>query len=267
MPFIHLLILALIQGITEFLPVSSSGHLVLYPLLTGVEDQGLKLDVSVHVGTLAAVMLYFRADVASAVRGGFRLLAGDMKSPDARLAFLLVIATIPTVIAGGLLSAFGLTEALRSIEVIAWAMVIGGVLLWLGDRFGGERLGAADWNLRDAILMGLAQVVALIPGMSRSGTTVTAARGLGYGRVEAARLSMLMSIPVIIAAATLIVLELVKSGNSALTLDAAIAAFLSFLAALGAIAVFMKMLESWSMSVFVIYRFLLGAALFYVVYF
>lgn len=266
MPLLHLVILAVIQGITEFLPISSSGHLALYPLLTGAADQGLKLDVAVHVGTLAAVMLYFRADVAMAVRGGFRLLGGDARDPGARLALMLVLATIPAVIAGALLSLLDLEEAFRSLRSIAWATIIGGALLWLGDRFGAETKRAEGWRFRDAALMGLAQVAALVPGMSRSGVTVTAARALGYARVDAARLSMLMSIPIIIAAGTLVGLEIAQSGDSALTGDAALAALLSFLAALAAIAVFMRMLRNWSMTIFVIYRFILGAGLLAYVY-
>ncbi|QIE55537.1 undecaprenyl-diphosphate phosphatase [Pikeienuella piscinae] len=261
MPLLHLVILALIQGITEFLPISSSGHLALYPLLSGAPDQGLALDVAVHVGTLAAVMLYFRGDVAAAVRGGLGLLRGNVNSQEARLALHLVIATIPAVVAGGALSLFDLTGALRSLQVIAWATILGGVLLWLGDRFGREKKQAGEWRLSDALAMGVAQTFALIPGMSRSGVTITAARALGYIRVDAARLSMLMSIPVIVAAGMLIGIEIAEAGDSALTGDSLIAMLLSFFAALAAIAVFMRMLERWSMTVFVVYRILLGVAL------
>lgn len=266
MPLLHLVILALIQGVTEFLPVSSSGHLALYPLLSGAPDQGLTLDVAVHVGTLAAVMIYFRADVAAAIRGGVRLLGGDVKSPDASLAYLLIIATIPAVIVGGAISFLHLSEAMRSLAVIGWATLIGAGFLWLADHFGREEKVAGGWRLRDAIVMGLAQVLALVPGMSRSGVTMTAARGLGYRRVDAARLSMLMSIPIIIAAAALIGVEIAQSGDSALTADAALAAFLSFLAALAAIAVFMRMLQTWSMTVFVIYRLALSVVLLAIAY-
>lgn len=266
MPLLHLVILAVIQGITEFLPISSSGHLALYPLLTGATDQGLKLDVAVHVGTLAAVMLYFRADVALAIRGGFRLLGGDARDPGARLALMLVLATIPAVIAGALLSFLDLQEAFRSLESIAWATIAGGALLWLADRFGAEAKPAEGWSFRDAALMGLAQVVSLIPGISRSGITVTTARALGYVRVDAARLSMLMSIPIIIAAGTLVGLEIAQSGDSALTGDAALGALLSFVAALATIAIFMRMLRNWSMTVFAVYRFILGAGLLLYVY-
>lgn len=266
MPILHLAILALIQGITEFLPISSSGHLALYPLLTGRPDQGLQIDVAVHLGTLAAVMLYFRSEVALMVRGGLKLLTGRFGEPDSRLALFLVLATIPAVLFGLALSTLGLSASLRSLAVIGWATLIGGVLLWLADRVGAERKAAEDWSLRDALAMGVAQALALIPGMSRSGVTMTAARGLGYERVESARLSMLMSIPVIVAAGSLVGLELAEAGDAALGLDAAIAALLSFGAALAAIAIFMKMLETWSMTVFAVYRLLLGGVLLWIVY-
>lgn len=266
MPLFHLVVLALIQGVTEFLPVSSSGHLALYPLLTGAADQGLKLDVAVHAGTLLAVMLYFRADVAAAVRGGFRLLRGDTRDEEARLALMLILATIPAVIGGAALSALHLTESFRSLAVIGWATLIGGALLWLADTRGAERIRAEGWSFRDALLMGFAQIAALVPGMSRSGVTITVARALGYKRRDSARLSMLMSIPIIVAAATLIVLELIDSGDVALGLDAALGAVLSFVAALAAIAIFMRMLQNWSMSVFVWYRFALGLVLLFLAY-
>ena len=260
MPIFHLVILALIQGVTEFLPVSSSGHLALYPLLGGAADQGLAIDVAVHVGTLVAVIAYFRDDVAFAIRGGFRLLGGDFKSAEAQLALLLVVATIPVVIAGLVLSAMGWTGALRSLPVIGWATIIGGALLWVFDRGADGDGRAEDWRMKHAVAMGAAQALALIPGMSRSGVTITAARALGYARVDAARLSMLMSIPTIIAAGALIGLDLARAGDAALGLDAAIAAALSCVAALAAITLFMRMMKRWTMTPFVLYRLALGAA-------
>ncbi|MEM7525381.1 MAG: undecaprenyl-diphosphate phosphatase, partial [Pseudomonadota bacterium] len=153
-----------------------------------------------------------------------------------------------------------------SLEVIAWATIGGGILLQLADQLAPRRKTADGWLLRDALAMGLAQALALIPGMSRSGVTITAARALGYDRVDAAKLSMLMSIPTIIAAGTLLSLKLVSDGDAALGADAAVAAVLSFIAALVAIAVFMRMLRTWSMTVFTVYRLALGAALLFVVY-
>lgn len=261
MSLLTLVFLAVIQGITEFLPISSSGHLALFPHLTGGEDQGQALDVAVHVGTLVAVMLFFRAETADAIRGTGHLLTGRWKTAEAKLAALLALATVPVMIAGLILSATGLADALRSVEVIAWATIGFGALLWLADKKGVQTRAYEDWGLRDAVIMGLAQAVALIPGTSRSGITMTAARGLGYGRVDGARISLLMSIPTIIAAGALKTKDLVESGDAALGMDALVGAGLSCVAALVALSLMMRMLGSWTMTPFVIYRFALGGAL------
>ncbi len=265
MPLFHLIIIALIQGVTEFLPVSSSGHLALYPLLSGAPDQGLSLDVAAHVGTLGAVILYFRHDVAKAARGTVFLFMGRLEGADARLALMLILSSIPLMAAGVALSVLGLTDVLRSIAVIGWATIVGGVLLLWADGQEQRKPGDA-WTLRDAMAMGIAQVFALIPGASRSGVTMTMARWLGYDRTGAARLSMLMSIPAIIAAGGYTGIKLVRAGDLSLGTDAAIALALSFIAALVALAVMMRMLRTWSMRPFVFYRFALGAALLWVAY-
>lgn len=265
MPLIHLIIISVIQGVTEFLPVSSSGHLALYPLLSGAPDQGLSLDVAAHVGTLFAVILYFRRDVVAATRGGVFLLSGRADRAEARLALLLILSAIPLIIAGVLLSVTGLTDVLRSVAVIGWATIIGGAVLWWADRQV-ERRSGDDWRLSHAMAMGVAQMFALIPGASRSGVTMTMARWLGYDRTGAARLSMLMSIPAIVAAGGYTALKLVRDGDLAIGLDAAIAVVLSFGAALFALEVMMRMLRTWTMTPFVLYRFALGAALLWVAY-
>lgn len=261
MPLFNLILIALIQGITEFLPISSSGHLALFPALTGEEDQGLTLDVAVHVGTLVAVVAYFWREVRDAVFGGLHILTGRVATPQAKLALLLILATIPAIVCGLALALADMTDILRNVEIIAWATLVFGVVLWLADRFGGLEKRSEAWGWRDAALMGLAQAVALIPGTSRSGITITAGRALGYARVDAARIAMLMSVPTILAAGALATLDLVSSGNAALGLDAAIAAGLSCVAAFLALSVMMKMLETWSLTPFVVYRILLGGAL------
>lgn len=266
MPLFHLVILALIQGITEFLPVSSSGHLILYPVLTGEQDQGQTIDVAVHVGTLFAVLIYFRQDVIRVIHGLLSLMKLNHRTSEAHLAILLILSTIPVVIAGAFLSLSGLNDHLRSIAVIGWATIIFGVVLYVADGFGGQAKSTDNWTLKDAIAMGLAQVIALIPGASRSGVTMSMARGLGYKRVDAARLSMLMSIPTIVAAGALTSLKLVSSGDLALGMDAAIAAILAFVAALAALTLMMRMLQTWSMAPFVIYRMILGTILLWIAY-
>ncbi len=266
MSLLHLLLIAVIQGLTEFLPVSSSAHLILIPNLTGLADQGQVIDVAVHVGTLFAVILYFRADVALAVVGLGRLARGRMDTPGAKLAFLLLIATIPVVLAGLVLKLTGADGALRSVAVIGWAMIGFGIVLWWVDQRGGEAKRTGDWSLRDAVIMGLWQALALIPGTSRSGATISGARALGYGREDAARLSMLMSIPTIIASGALLGLEVAREGNIGQMRDTAIAAGFSFLAALLALTLMMRLLKSVSFTPYVIYRIALGLVLLWIAY-
>ena len=266
MPILHLVLVALIQGITEFLPVSSSGHLILLPALTGLKDQGVIIDVAVHVGTLGAVCLYFRQDVARAVRGLGLILRGRIADGDAFLALALIVATIPVVIVGGILGVTGLDEAMRSMAVIGWAMLIFGIVLYWADRTGSETRRAEDWTLRHALIMGLWQVVALIPGTSRSGITITGARQLGYARQDAARLAMLMSIPTIAAAGILKGAEVIGDADWALARDGAIAAALAFLSALGALWLMMRLLRSVSFTPYVVYRCALGVVLLVLAY-
>lgn len=266
MPLIQLLILALIQGVTEFLPVSSSGHLILLPSLTGMQDQGQVIDVAVHVGTLFAVILYFRGDVAQAAGGTLRLLKGRRDTPGARLAFMLLIATVPVILAGLLLKLTGLDDALRSVAVIGWAMLGFGLVLWWADTRSPEIKTDSDWTTRDALVMGLWQAVALIPGTSRSGITITAARQLGYTRHDGAKLAMLMSIPTIIASGTLLGLEVATTADVAAAKDGAIAAAFAFVAALGALALMMRLLRTISFTPYVVYRVILGLILLWIAY-
>lgn len=266
MSLFHLLLVALIQGITEFLPISSSGHLILLPNLTGLEDQGQIIDVAVHVGTLGAVVLYFWRDVAMAVGGVPRLLRGRIDTEGARLAFLLALATVPVVIFGVILKVTGLDDALRSVAVVGWTMLIFGLVLYWADQRGAQVKHARDWTLRDALIMGLWQAVALIPGTSRSGITITAGRMLGYDRESAARVAMLMSIPTIIASGVLLGTEVVATADAQAARDGAIAAVLAFVAALGALAVMMRLLKSVSFTPYVIYRVILGIVLLVIAY-
>ena len=191
MTLFHLFLLAVLQGLTEFLPVSSSGHLILWSDLTGAPDQGLAIDVAVHVGTLFAVVLYFRQDVALALAGLGRLLRGRIDTQAAFLAFCLIIATVPVVVIGLVFKVTGLSDALRSPAVIGWTMLGFGLVLYWADRTGETHKTDRNWSLKDAATMGLAQALALIPGTSRSGITISAARRLGYGREGSAKLAML----------------------------------------------------------------------------
>ncbi|KMW59697.1 Undecaprenyl-diphosphatase [Candidatus Rhodobacter oscarellae] len=256
----------MIQGITEFLPVSSSGHLILLPNVTGLADQGQVIDVAVHLGTLGAVILYFWRDVRLALSGLPGLVTGRLESPGARLAFLLMIATIPVVIVGAILAATGLDDALRRIDVIGWTMLVFGVLLYWADQRGGTALQDRDWNSRHAWIFGLWQAVALIPGTSRSGITITAGRLLGYDRHGAAKIAMLMSIPTILASGALKGAEVVATADIQAARDGAIAAGFAFVSALLALAIMMRLLRSVSFTPYVIYRVLLGVILLWIAY-
>jgi undecaprenyl-diphosphatase len=261
MTLFHLFLVAAIQGLTEFLPVSSSGHLILLPQLSGLDDQGQVIDVAVHVGTLAAVILYFRRDVADAAGGLARLARGRVDTPGARLAFLLGVATVPVVALGLVLKLTGLDDAMRDITVIGFTMLFFGLVLYWTDQRGGQARTAADWTLRDAVVLGLWQAVALIPGTSRSGITISGARHLGYARHDAAKLAMLMSIPTIAASGVLVGAEVAASADADAARDGAIAAAMAFAAALLALSVMMRLLRTVSFTPYVVYRVILGIVL------
>jgi undecaprenyl-diphosphatase len=256
----HLILLALVQGVTEFLPISSSAHLILVPAVLNIQDQGVALDVALHVGTLGAVVLYFRADVARALAGTIGLFRRRW-GPDERLAAGLAIATVPVVIIGLALKVTGAADAMRSVVVIGWATIGFGLLLWWFDRRGGETRTIADWTLKHALIFGFWQAIALIPGTSRSGIAITGARALGYAREDAARISMLMSIPTILASGALLSIDVIGQADGALLRDAAIGAVMAFIAALTALSLMMRLLRSVSFTPYVIYRLLLGATL------
>ena len=266
MPLFQLFLVAIIQGVTEFLPVSSSGHLILLPGLTGLQDQGQLIDVAVHVGTLGAVVVYFWSDVRVGLSGLPRLLTGRADTPGAKLALGLVIATIPVVLAGAVLHFTGLSDAMRSITVIGWTMLVFGLVLYWADKFGPQVKAANDWGPRDALIMGLWQVLSLIPGTSRSGITITGARQLGYARTDGARLAMLMSIPTIAASGILLGGEALVAANTAALRDGAVAAVLAFLSALLALTLMMRLLRSTSFTPYVIYRVVLGVILLTIAY-
>jgi len=261
MPLFHLILIAVIQGVTEFLPISSSGHLILLPGLTGLDDQGQALDVAVHVGTLLAVIGYFWPDVRLAITGLPRALTGRIDTEGARLALLLLIATVPVVIFGLILKLTGWSDALRSITVIGWTMLIFGIVLYWADQAGGSAHTARDWSPRDAILMGLWQAIALIPGTSRSGITMTAGLFLGLTRHASSRFSFLLSIPTILLAGVVATKDLLKAPVTPDWQALWLGAVLSFVVAYLTIHFFLRFIERISMLPFVVYRLLLGGVI------
>jgi len=260
----QLLILAVVQGLTEFLPISSSGHLVLTSRVLGWEDQGVVIDIAVHVGTLLAVMVYFWRDLGRVIVGTLRL-ATFRGGPEARMAIMLLIATLP-IVAAGFLARDAVGTIFRSVELIAWATIGFALLLWLADRVGMTVLRIEHLGAFGALTIGLSQVLALIPGTSRSGITMTAGRFLGMERAEAARFSLLLSIPTIVGAGVLKGFEVWQVGDIALGYDAAIAIGFAFAGGLASIAVMMRWLQNSGFAPFVIYRIALGILLLWWVY-
>ncbi len=261
MPIDHIVLLALVQGLTEFLPISSSAHLILMPKLLGFVDQGLAFDISLHLGSLGAVMLYFRDDIASMVSALLHPARQDRHNvEERRLAIQIIIATIPIVIAGFIVKKV-LDLELRSALVIALATIGFGLLLWWADATSRRTRTQHDMNWRQALLIGLSQVLAIIPGTSRSGITMTAGLLLGFNRETAARFSFLLSIPTILMSGAVIVLDILKGGVPLDWTSMAIGAVLSFVAAYACIKLFLRYIERMGMTVFVIYRLLLGAAI------
>ncbi|MEK9723495.1 MAG: undecaprenyl-diphosphate phosphatase [Rhodospirillaceae bacterium] len=259
-----LAVLAVVQGITEFLPISSSGHLVLVPLFLDVPDQGLVIDVAVHVGTLVAVMLYLWRDVWGMLNGMGRMMKGR-RDPGARLAGLLIVGTLPVIAAGFALNHY-FPEGIRGLKVIGWTTFGFGLLLMVADQVGMTLRRIEHLRFGDAIAIGIVQALALVPGTSRSGICMTAARMMGMERRDAARFSMLLGIPANLGAGTLKGWELWQSGNAQLTADAVVAAGLSLVTALVAIVLMMAWLRRATFTIFVVYRLVLGAFLLAVAY-
>lgn len=261
MTLIQIIVLAVVQGLTEFLPISSSAHLILVPVISDWPDQGLAFDVAVHVGTLSAVAWYFRHDVTTMTKDWTLSCLQRKTVGDSRLAWAVLIGTIPVGAAGLLLHDF-VDTVLRSPLVIAWATIGFGLLLWWADVQGKRQRSEHQLSWKDIIIVGLAQVLALIPGTSRSGITMTAGLMLGLTRSASARFSFLLSIPVILLAGGYKSLKLFQAGNvdwMAIVIGTALSAITAYLC----IKVFLSVLERMGMLPFVIYRLLLGAVLFY----
>ena len=261
MDLIQIIVLSLVQGLTEFLPISSSAHLILVPVLTGWQDQGLAFDVAVHVGTLAAVVYYFRHEIGHMFVDWTGSLTGKGITPDSRLAWAVILGTVPAALSGLFFKDF-IEENLRSPLVIASTTILFGLLLWAADAWGRRQRDEHQIKWVDVLLIGIAQALALIPGTSRSGATMTAALALGLTRKAAARFSFLLSIPIILLAGGYLILKLFQSTDpvdwTALLIGVALSAISAYLC----IHLFLKLLDKIGMLPFVIYRMVLGIILF-----
>ena len=259
MPIEQIIVLALIQGITEFLPISSSGHLILVPALTGWADQGVLTDMVTNVGSLAAVMVYFWRDLLAMIRG-FATLLLRRSNADSRLFTNIVIGTVPILVAGLVMKLTGLDDHIRSATLVAINAIVFGILLYAADAFGAARRTVLDIDWKAALTIGCFQALSLSPGTSRSGITMTAARGLGFVRPEAARFSFLLSIPANAAASILVIGDGLKSGEY-LSGGVLLTGALTFLVALATIAFLMRLVRHMSFLPFAIYRVILGGLL------
>ncbi|MGB1271014.1 MAG: undecaprenyl-diphosphate phosphatase [Endozoicomonas sp.] len=261
MDSLQLIILSLIQGITEFLPISSSGHLILPAQLFGWEDQGLAFDVAVHMGTLAAVVAYFWKDLMAIAHDWLGALVGKGATFNSRLGWYLIFATLPAVVLGLVLKKTGFDEVMRTMAVICGATLIFGALLGWADLRGKHIQPLEQMTFPQALLIGFAQALALIPGTSRSGMTMTAGLMLGMTRDAAARFSFLLSIPVIVGAGSLLTVDLLKSPApvdwGVLTLGAAISGISAWIC----VHCFLSFINRIGLMPFVIYRMVLGVVL------
>ena len=260
MDLLQAIVLAILQGLTEFLPISSSAHLILAPKLLGWEDQQLTFDVAVHIGTLGAVLLYFRRELFPLARGWLGSLQTRQLSPDGRLAWAIILGTIPVGIAG-IVFHESVETTLRTPIVIALATIGFGILLGISDVTSTRKRDEHTLGLKDIIVIGLAQALALIPGTSRSGITMTAGLMIGLTRSAAARFSFLLSIPTILAAGSLKTLELIKVPHTADWAALGVGVVLAAVTAYACIHFFLKLLERIGMWPFVIYRLILGGVL------
>ena len=262
MDLLQIVLLALIQGLTVFLPISSSAHLILPKELLGWPDQGLAFDVAVHFGSLIAVLSYFRREVSVMVSSWVLQFGPQGPTQDSRLAWMIIVATIPAGIAGLLFNDY-IELNFRSGIVIAWTTVIFGLLLWLADRKSQLDKNIYQIGLITALIIGIAQAMALVPGTSRSGITITAALLLGFARSDAARFSFFLSIPIIVLGAGFKTMELLQAPDIA-WFDIIIGTVLSAISAYLCIRLFLAFIERLGMLPFVIYRLVLGAYLFWV---
>ncbi|HCU13139.1 MAG TPA: undecaprenyl-diphosphatase UppP [Gemmatimonadetes bacterium] len=258
------IVLGIIQGLSEFLPISSSAHLTLAPWLFGWEDPGLAFDVALHFGTLLAVLWYFRMEWLTLIKAAFGIVTtGRVETPEKRKVIYLIVATIPGAI-GGLMLQSRAESAFRDPQIIAIALMVMGIVLWAVDKAVDQRRILGEMRWVDALLIGLSQVIALIPGVSRSGSTITTARGLRFDRESAAEFSFLMSMPIIAAAVVLEGPKALQQGGLTNELMSGVVA--SAISGWLAISILMRFVSRHSYRIFAFYRVALGIAVLAVIH-
>ena len=244
----EIFLLSLIQGITEFLPISSSSHLIIFSIFTDFENQSLSLDISLHIGSFLAVITYFHKDLRNFINNKI-------------FFFKILIASLPIMSCGFFLIQTGLIEKIRNIEVIGWTTLIFGILLYVSDKFKLENKVDSNFNYKSAIFIGLFQILSLIPGVSRSGISITASRLLGFKRFDAAKISFLLSIPTLAAVSAFGIKNLIFLEDANISALNLISIFLSFMFSLITINYFLKYIKKFSLNIFVLYRIVLGISL------
>ena len=250
---IEILILSLIQGITEFLPISSSSHLILVSQYLDFREQGLSIDVSLHIGSFIAVLTYFHKEILEFIK-------------NKKLFFKIFISSIPVMLVGFILVETNLINKIRNLQVISWTTIIFGVLLYISDKCSLEKKIDKSFTYKSALFIGLFQVLSLIPGVSRSGIAITAARILKFKRYDAAKVSFLLSIPILGAVSLFGLKNLFTEGSLNFTFFNLISTFLSFVFSYITIKYFLIFIKRFSLNIFVIYRILLGIILLFIAY-
>lgn len=249
----EIFILSIVQGVTEFVPISSSSHLIIISELINFENKSLSIDVSLHLGSFFAVLTYFRKDIFNFVN-------------NRDLLFKILVSSIPVIIAGFMLVQTGFIESLRKIEVIAWATLIFGLLLYYSDKFQLKKNIESNFSFKSALLIGLLQIFSLIPGVSRSGITITAARLLNFKRYDAAKISFLLSIPTLGAVSLYGLKNIMISQNFNFSMLNISSIFFSFIFSIVTIKFFLVYVKKFSLFFFVAYRIILGLFLLYFAY-
>jgi len=250
---IEIFILALIQGITEFLPVSSSSHLIIFSNYLNFQNESLTIDVCVHIGSFFAVLAYFHKDIFNFIE-------------NKKLLIKIVLSSIPVMILGFLLVQTNIIQELRNLKIIGWTTIIFGILLFISDKFNLEKSIEKNFSFQSAIIIGLFQMMSLIPGVSRSGITITAARLLNFKRYDSAKISFLLSIPTLAAVSVFGLNDLISSKSLNFTILNLTAILFSFICSLITIKYFLKFIKRFSLNLFVIYRIILGLILLVLAY-
>ena len=261
----HIFFISIIQGLTEFLPISSSAHLIILPYLMKVSDQGVLIDISVHLGSLLALIIFFKEETIILFKGLIQFFSLKLQKEEFFLLLKIIIATIPICLFGLIFKIYRLDIIVRSIELIGWTMIIFGILLFYADKYGGEKKSLKNLSYKDSILIGFFQAFALIPGVSRSGISITGFRIFGYNKYDSIKISLMMSIPTILLSAFFISPELLEEKKISI-IEILIAFILSFISAFLALKVMVRYIYVFGFTPYVIYRIFLGIILLFIAY-